>query len=105
MNWKKLEFNLASIYLISYTFFILVASEIMKLLEPHNFKTFFDGLWWSIVTATTVGYGDVVPHTEVGKILAIIIIIGGVIEVAAFTAIMTSQLVERKIFSKKGTRC
>lgn len=74
----------------------------MVLLEPKNYKTFFDGLWWSIVTATTVGYGDMVPHSETGKLLAVIIIVGGVIAVAVFTASVTTTLVEKKIFSQKG---
>jgi len=99
---KRLEFSLAAVYIFFYTLFLLIASGLMPLIEPRNYHSFFDGLWWSIVTATTVGYGDVVPHTEAGRILAIIIIVGGVIAVAAFTAIMTSQLVARKIFAKKG---
>ncbi len=99
---SKIELTLANIYLTFYTIFILIASELIHIIEPQNFSTFFDGLWWSIVTATTVGYGDVVPHSELGRSLAIIIIIGGVIAVALFTAIMTSQLVAIKIFGKKG---
>ena len=74
----------------------------MVLLEPNNFDNFLEGLWWSIVTATTVGYGDMVPHTDAGKFMAILIIIGGVVAVAAFTALMTTRLIEKKIFSKKG---
>ena len=99
---KKFEFSLATAYIGFYTLFIVIASEMMTRIEPHNYRSFFDGLWWAVVTATTVGYGDMVPHTETGKILAIVIIIGGVIAVAAFTAQMTTQLIEKKIFSKKG---
>ncbi|ADV45821.1 potassium channel family protein [Nitratifractor salsuginis] len=99
---KKIEFSLAAVYIFFYTIFLMVASEIMTLIEPHNYRTFFDGLWWSVVTATTVGYGDMVPHTEAGRMVAIVIIVGGVIAVAAFTALMTSQLVTTKIFAKKG---
>ena len=69
--------------------------------EPSNFKNYFDALWWSIVTATTVGYGDIVPHTLLGKIIAIVIIIGGVIAVAVFTALMTSALVGRTIAANR----
>ncbi len=73
----------------------------MVILEPKYYHSFFDGLWWAIVTATTVGYGDMVPHSTFGKTIAIAIIIGGVIAVAAFTALMTSRLVTKNIFSKK----
>ena len=98
---KKFELSLATVYLVVYTLFLLVASELMVWIEPANYRNFFDGLWWAIVTATTVGYGDMVPHTEAGKFLAVLIIIGGVIAVAAFTALMTSRLVARTFFSQK----
>ena len=101
-RFQQYNFSLATVYIISYAFFLLIASEVMVLLEPKNYDNFFDGLWWSIVTATTVGYGDMVPHSAVGKVVAVVIIIGGVIAVAAFTALMTSELIEKKIFSKKG---
>ncbi len=101
-RFQKYNFSLATVYLFLYGLFLLIASEVMVLLEPKNYADFFDGLWWSIVTATTVGYGDMVPHTESGKFVAVVVIIGGVIAVAAFTALMTSRLIEKKIFSKKG---
>ncbi len=97
----RIELSLANIYILAYTLFLLIVSWIMLLVEPKNFKDYFDALWWSIVTATTVGYGDIVPHTVMGKIITITIIIGGVIAVAAFTALMTSMLVERTITAKK----
>ncbi len=102
IKWKKLDFSLASVYIFAYILFLFISSEAMVLLEPKNYKNFFDGLWWSIVTATTVGYGDMVPHSETGKFLAVVIIIGGVIAVAVFTASVTTTLVEKKIFSQKG---
>ena len=102
IKWKKLDFSLASVYIFAYILFLFISSEAMVLLEPKNYKSFFDGLWWSIVTATTVGYGDMVPHSETGKFLAVVIIIGGVIAVAVFTASVTTTLVEKKIFSQKG---
>ncbi len=101
-KWERFNFSLASVYIFAYIIFLFISSEIMVLLEPKNYKSFLDGLWWSIVTATTVGYGDMVPHSETGKFLAVIIIVGGVIAVAVFTATVTTRLVEKKIFSKKG---
>jgi voltage-gated potassium channel len=37
-----------------------------------------DGIWWAIVTVTTVGYGDIVPHTEAGRAVAVIVMITGI---------------------------
>ena len=98
----KRGFSLANAYLLFYSLLLLFISEAMVWLEPRYYKGFFDGFWWAIVTATTVGYGDMVPHTETGKILAIIVIVGGVVAVAVFTAQMASQLVARKIYAQKG---
>src|SRR3954451_12179163 len=44
-------------------------------LEPDTFPTVFDGIWWAIITASTVGYGDYVPHSIFGKISGILLII------------------------------
>ena len=38
--------------------------------NPTHFQTFADSLWWGLVTLTTIGYGDKVPTTSVGKIIA-----------------------------------
>jgi voltage-gated potassium channel len=45
--------------------------------EP-NFQSFGDALWWSIVTTTTVGYGDLYPETTIGRIIASILIFVGI---------------------------
>jgi voltage-gated potassium channel len=43
-----------------------------------GFKTYGDALWWGIVTLTTVGYGDIVPHTTTGRVAGIMIMFTGV---------------------------
>jgi ABC-type amino acid transport substrate-binding protein len=51
-----------------------------------------DGIWWSVVTMTTVGYGDKVPKSVVGRLIATIWIFSGVILVSVFIATITSAL-------------
>jgi len=79
--------------------FLTIAATIMLLLElergDSGINSFFQSLWFSIVTVTTVGYGDLSPLTEVGKIAAVIIMIIGVVYVAVVTGNITSWLVER----------
>ena len=56
--------------------------------------TLLDGLWWSIVTATTVGYGDSFPHNLLGKITATILMLSMVLLIIpAITARMASGLI------------
>jgi voltage-gated potassium channel len=62
------------------TFLIAITSialfgTFIHFLEPENFPTIFDGIWWAIITASTVGYGDYVPHSIFGKIAGILLII------------------------------
>ena len=51
----------------------------------------WDGVWWAISTMTTVGYGDVSPHTDLGRVLAIGIMVIG----SGFVAILTGAVAER----------
>lgn len=81
--------------------------------QPEAFDNAFSGLWWSISTILTVGYGDIYPVTVVGRILAIIIAILGVGVVAIPTGIISAGFVEqytelqkeKKVAPTKGTIC
>jgi voltage-gated potassium channel len=60
-----------------------------------NITNFGDSVWWACVTLTTVGYGDVYPVTAVGRVLAVILMFGGVAIVGVATATIVSFLNER----------
>ncbi|GAB6125701.1 potassium channel family protein [Humidesulfovibrio idahonensis] len=62
----------------------------------------FEALWWSVVTLTTVGYGDIVPATTGGKVLGLLVMAGGIGLVSTLTGNMASLLVERKAKKRKG---
>ncbi|MEE1114094.1 MAG: ion transporter [Eubacterium sp.] len=62
--------------------------------QPGVFRNAFSGLWWSVSTVLTVGYGDIYPVTTVGKVLAIIISFLGVGAVALPTGIISAGFVE-----------
>ena len=49
------------------------------------------GCWWSVVTLTTVGYGDVTPVTNLGKLISVVSAMGGVVVVALLTGIIASS--------------
>lgn len=57
-----------------------------------NLLGIFDGLWWSTVTMTTVGYGDKAPKTKLGRIIAMIWMFTAIVIIAGFTATIASTL-------------
>lgn len=56
---------------------MIVFGIIMHLLEPQTFPTIFDSIWWVIVTGSTVGYGDYVPVSKAGRVIAMFLILTG----------------------------
>lgn len=77
---------------------VIVAGVMMYSVEnpaqPEVFKTVFDGMWYSIVSITTIGYGDIVPITILGKILGAIISLLGIGLIAIPTGIISSGFAE-----------
>lgn len=65
-------------------------------------KDFFDAIWWSLVTITTVGYGDLYPVTFWGRIIGILFILLGFMAFSTFTAFVASTFIDKKIKESKG---
>ena len=61
-----------------------------------NIKTAEDALWWSFVTVTTVGYGDLYPVTTAGRIIAAALMTVGVALFGTFTAYVASWFVQQR---------
>lgn len=85
--------------IVAFMSFVILAAIIMLILESSEtesgINSFFQSLWFSIVTVTTVGYGDISPVSAIGKIAAIAIMFIGIFYVAVLTGNITSWLVER----------
>jgi voltage-gated potassium channel len=62
----------------------------------------FDGIWWAVVTIATVGYGDKIPLSAVGKLAAMAFMVGGVALSAMVSGTIASIFVERRIREGKG---
>ncbi|MFN8156209.1 MAG: ion transporter [Candidatus Nanopelagicales bacterium] len=65
----------ASLYALG---MIVACSILVKALNESQFPTYGDAVWWGFVTFTTVGYGDFYPNDAGGRIVAIVLMIGGV---------------------------
>ncbi len=81
------------------TIIMLISAPIMYYLEntvqPDVFSSIPDALWWSVITFTTVGYGDMYPITAFGKIMASFLSILGIAFYAIPGAIFTSALLDK----------
>ncbi len=62
--------------------------------QPDKFGTIPQAMWWAIVTLGTVGYGDVVPMTPLGKLVSVFTIIGGLTMIALPVAIISTAFAE-----------
>jgi voltage-gated potassium channel len=64
-------------------------------LDHKEFSDFGTSLWWAVQTVTTVGYGDVVPHQTVGRVIGTVIMLTGIGFIAVMTAAVTASLIEQ----------
>jgi len=69
--------------------------------QPDSFSSIFSSLWWSVVTLTTVGYGDAVPITIGGRIFTFLILMIGLGIIAIPSGIISSALTEARNLEKK----
>jgi len=91
-NARRLFERVGRVALISIAIVFIGAAVAYRAEHPVNpeFATFGDALWWSIVTLTTVGYGDVVPVTTAGRIDGAMIMVTGVGVLGALAGSMAS---------------
>jgi voltage-gated potassium channel len=71
-----------------------VAAVLERLVDPAM-GDFADALWWAIVTVTTVGYGDVIPTSTSGKVIASVLMVAGVSAIPITTSLVVSVFVSR----------
>ena len=100
--------------LLLVAFTILVSGISLYVFEEHankNIHNLFDAFYWSLVTISTVGYGDITPVTHEGRIITMVIILSGVglisfatsIIVSAFSERLQEMRYERIVYSVKKT--
>ena len=70
--------------------YILLSALVMFQVEPESFKTFFDAIYWAVVTLTTVGYGDLYPVSDIDRVVSMISSVMGIAIVALPTGIITA---------------
>jgi voltage-gated potassium channel len=78
----------------------VVAGLLMTVIDHDGFPTLGSGLWWAVQTVTTVGYGDHVPATAGGQIVAAVVMLLGIGFVTVITASITSSFVAQARLSQ-----
>ena len=73
----------------------VVTGTLMTVLDRENYPTIGSGLWWAVQTTTTVGYGDNVPTTFAGRLVAAFVMFVGIGFLTVITAAITSTFVSR----------
>lgn len=80
-----------------FTLIVILLSAIgIYVAEPTTVKTFDNALWWSFVTATTVGYGDIFPTTQIGRIIAGILMLTGIGTIGMITGSISTYFMTRQ---------
>lgn len=87
-------YTVSGVLLLIYTSSLAVFDK-ERFLPGATINSLGKALWWSITTVTTVGYGDVYPVTNTGRIIAVLLMIGGISLVGVVTAALASWIIER----------
>ena len=91
---------LLAIFLVAF-----IAAVAVTMLEHHPgspFSNVGEGLWWAMVTMTTVGYGDLVPGTLAGRFIAAVVMLSGIALVSVFTAALSSRVITDRLKEGRG---
>lgn len=72
----------------------IISGVLIHFTDKKLFPNIGDGLWWGIQTITTVGYGDLVPTSTTGRLVAALVMVVGIGFLTVITAAITSAFVE-----------
>ena len=87
-NSRRLRTILAAL-----VFFIFLFGYLFYVSEP-GVRNLGDGIWWALVTITTVGYGDITPVTTLGRVVASSLMLLGLGLIATITAIVSAKFIQ-----------
>lgn len=96
-----------TVFLLTVLTIVVVVGSAMYLIEgpEHGFTSIPRGVYWAIVTLTTVGYGDVAPETPIGQALAALVMIMGYGIIAVPTGIVTVELANQARLQARVRSC
>ncbi len=99
---KKNTATLLSL-LICAIFYIFVSALLIFSIEPDSFDSFFEAIYWATTALTTVGYGDIYPLTDGGRIISMVSSLFGIAMVALPSGVITAGFLSEKNKDKKDS--
>jgi voltage-gated potassium channel len=81
--------------------FTLAAAVLMRIAEPETFGDFGSAVFWAAQTVSTVGYGDIVPETGLGRTLAVVVMLFGVALVPAITSLVVAVFINQQTAARQ----
>ena len=75
--------------------FVVVAGAAVAMVDSENVGSIEDGIWWALTTVTTAGYGDVVPRSTLGRVVAGVVMLVGIGFFALLTAAVAATFVKQ----------
>lgn len=80
---------------------IIVAGSAQHVFSAGEFASLWDGIWWAVVTVTTVGYGDLYPTTVQGRLIGMVLMFAGIGFLSLLTAAIASRFVKEERSEKR----
>ncbi|EIT85606.1 Ion transport 2 domain-containing protein [Fictibacillus macauensis ZFHKF-1] len=81
---------------------IILFGIIIHFIEPTNFPTIFEGIYWAVITGATVGFGDFVPKTAYGRMMSILLVFMGSAFIGFFTVNVAAAIIQKQNKYKEG---
>lgn len=100
--WRILKITHADKLLFGFLVYFILTSIMIYLVEP-NIQTVGDSLWYCFAASTTIGFGDIVAVTLLGRVLTVILCIYAILIIALIPGVVVSYFIEfNKIKSKES---
>src|SRR6185369_5199049 len=101
--------NRSTAYLLmGATAIILIGTFVMYAIESNvpntKIKTLGDSLWWVVETITTVGYGDIVPISSLGRTVALVFMFGGILTITTIMSIVSTGFYKKRVNKEENER-
>jgi voltage-gated potassium channel len=75
---------------------VVIAGLLARLVEPETYDSIGLAYWWAVTTVTTVGYGDVVPETAGGRVVASMLMLTGLALIPTLTSVIVATLLAKR---------